>query len=139
MKAYFLNIADIAKAKMSGGGNDPTMRVSSLAIANTTIDTGIGFDPNCGGGGHDPDKDCGPVVGGGGHDPGEGSNENPRPSSCILKIEGQLIEVTDPNLCKLQKLINLLGKCRLYGDNVCKAVIHQIDCLTFQIESEDYE
>ncbi len=135
MRAQIIRNAEIAMARFSGGGNDPTGMMSYEPT--TTARSHVGFDPiNCGGGGHDP-CECGPQTGGGGHDPAD--NNSNGPNSCVLKIEGRLIEIKNPRLCKLHRLIDFLSDCDALGEEVCNAVLYQIEGMVIELQSQRTE
>ena len=118
----------------AGGGNDPTGRVM-VSESYSQIDSD---NPDCGGGGHDPNECFDPHTGGGGHDPAE-SGGTINPKSCFLKIEGRIIEVKNQKLCKLQRLIDILSECEIVGEETCNMTLDQIEQMTVQLESQRHE
>lgn len=135
-------------ARASGGGNDPTamayfggMQTASLESSRDWPSTTPGREghdphhptPNFGtsdNGGHDPDfpQMIDPsTCGGGGHDPTCGS-------TCVLAIEGSLIPVQSPAICRLKNLLEFAARCGDSQHLVCIEVQQRIDALMGFIE-----
>jgi hypothetical protein len=140
-------VAAIEKAG-GGGGNDPTAPMA--AIRNVQLVALAQQPTGTGGGGHDPDgpSEPTPPPGGGGHDPGGGGGHDPdqpntrssiNSSACVVRIESQLLTVSNPRLCKLQFLIEFLDNCEQYGEASCNAALAQLEGMTIHLMNQSFE
>ena len=129
-----------ASHSFASGGNDPKrsaqMSVGELAVPNCVpgnpdprCDTGGGHDPKTKGpiigGGHDPKgpRQEGPIIGGG-HDP-KGTNN----STCQIQIDGKLVLVESPSVCKLKKLIERTGQCDQQSIESCDEALNYLNSI----------
>lgn len=140
LRAQILRDAqELAKASASGGGNDPTGAMKVIALAGHS-EIAVSENPNCGGGGHDPEEEkCDIVVGGGGHDPGQGGETGGNGSgtlrmACYVYVDGKPIIVNNPLVCQLQGLIQQLVACEAEGDS-CESILEEIECVTLKLRS----
>lgn len=132
-------------ARMSGGGNDPTMVMSAGRISLTSLDDG----PIAGGGGHDPSQpDPQSPDDNGGHDPDPNKGVNPNncgggghdPENClpcVLEIEGAKVVVHSSNICRLKRLLDFVGHCDQVQHPACAEADRQIDILLRLIERDE--